>query len=89
MCVCVSVCVCVVSVIVKRPVLPPCVVDGHSRNPQHSHLLSFAMVTEPNRLHYDRFHHHLGGCFLQHRQNTQKEGAVCFAQCCNYCEINK
>ena len=27
------VCVCVVSVIVKRPVLPPCVVDGRSRNP--------------------------------------------------------
>ena len=26
-------CVCVVSVIVKRPVLPPCVVDGRSRNP--------------------------------------------------------
>ena len=25
--------VCVVSVIVKRPVLPPCVVDGRSRNP--------------------------------------------------------
>ena len=26
-------CECVVSVIVKRPVLPPCVVDGRSRNP--------------------------------------------------------
>ena len=26
-------CVCAVSVIVKRPVLPPCVVDGRSRNP--------------------------------------------------------
>ena len=26
-------CVCVVSVIVKRPVLPLCVVDGRSRNP--------------------------------------------------------
>ena len=25
--------VCVVSVIVKHPVLPPCVIDGHSRNP--------------------------------------------------------
>ena len=32
-CVCVCVCVCVISVIVKRPVLPPCVVDGRSRNP--------------------------------------------------------
>ena len=33
-CVCgVCVCVCVVSVIVKRPVLPPCAVDGRSRNP--------------------------------------------------------
>ena len=29
----VCVCVCVVSDIVKRPVLPPCVVDGRSRNP--------------------------------------------------------
>ena len=33
LCVCVCVCVCVVSVIVKRPVLPPYVVDGCSRNP--------------------------------------------------------
>ena len=32
MCVCVCVCVCVVSVVVKRPVLPPCAVDGRSRN---------------------------------------------------------
>ena len=32
-CVCVCACVCVVSVIVKRPVLPPSVVDGRSRNP--------------------------------------------------------
>ena len=38
-CVCVHACVracvhvCVVSVLVKRPVLPPCAVDGHSRNP--------------------------------------------------------
>ena len=31
--VCVCACVCVVSVIVKRPVLPPSVVDGRSRNP--------------------------------------------------------
>ena len=30
---CVHVCVCVVSVIVKRPVLSPSVVDGRSRNP--------------------------------------------------------
>ena len=28
-----AVCVCVVSVIVKRPVFPHCVVDGRSRNP--------------------------------------------------------
>ena len=32
-CVCVCVCVSVVSVIVKRPVLPPCAVYGRSRNP--------------------------------------------------------
>ena len=31
-CVCVCVSVCVVSVFVKRPVLPPCAVDGRSRN---------------------------------------------------------
>ena len=30
---CMRACVCVVSVIVKHPVLPPCAVDGHSRNP--------------------------------------------------------
>ena len=30
---CVRACACVVSVIVKRPVLPPSVVDGRSRNP--------------------------------------------------------
>ena len=30
---CECVCVCVVSVIVRRPVLPPCMVDGRSRNP--------------------------------------------------------
>ena len=34
--VCVCVCVCVFSVSVKRPVLPPCAVDGRSRNPLSS-----------------------------------------------------
>ena len=34
---CVRACVCVVSVIVKRPVLPPCVVDGRARNPLYYH----------------------------------------------------
>ena len=29
---CVCVCVCIVNVIVKRLVLPPCVVDGRSRS---------------------------------------------------------
>ena len=43
MCVCVCVCVCVVSVIVKRPVLPPSVVDGRSRNP----LLIIVINEEP------------------------------------------
>ena len=36
---CVRVCVCVVSVIVKRPMLPPSVVDGRSRNPLYYYLL--------------------------------------------------
>ena len=31
-CVCVCVRVCVLNVIVKRPALPPCAVDGRSRN---------------------------------------------------------
>ena len=44
-CVRACVCVCVVSVIVKRPVLPPCVVDGRSRNPLHHY--------------YYYYHHHL------------------------------
>ena len=35
------VCVCVVSVIVKRPVLPPSAVDGRSRNPLY-YLMNFA-----------------------------------------------
>ena len=37
-CVCVL-CVCVVSVIVKRPVLPPSVVDGRSRNPLYYYYM--------------------------------------------------
>ena len=48
LCVCVCVCVClsqsvsVVSVIVKRPVLPPCVVDGRSRlNPLYYYYYYF------------------------------------------------
>ena len=32
-------CVCVVSVIVKRPVLPPSVVDGRSRNPLYYYYI--------------------------------------------------
>ena len=36
------VCVCVVSVIVKHPVLPPCVVDGCSRNPLHCYYYIIA-----------------------------------------------
>ena len=39
MCVSVCVCLCMVSVTVKRPVLLPCVVDGHSRNPLYYLLL--------------------------------------------------
>ena len=39
--VCVCVYVCVVSVTVKRPVLPPCVVNGRSRNPLLLSLLLF------------------------------------------------
>ena len=38
---CVRACVCVcvvVSVIVKHPVLPPCAVDGRSRNPLYYYL---------------------------------------------------
>ena len=38
-CLCVS--VSVVSDIVKRPVLPPCVVDGRSRNPVYYYYLYY------------------------------------------------
>ena len=44
-CVCVCVCVCVVSVIVKHPVLPPCAVDGRSRNPLYYYLFT-SLLTE-------------------------------------------
>ena len=40
MCVCVCVCVCVVSVIVKRPVLTPSLVDRRSRNPLYYYYYS-------------------------------------------------
>ena len=38
----VSVCVCVVSVIVKRPVLPPCVADGRSHTHTRTHARTHA-----------------------------------------------
>ena len=44
--VCVCVCVCVVSVIVKRPVLPPSVVDGRSRNPLYYYYYWCRICTE-------------------------------------------
>ena len=58
MCVCVCVCaracvrvcahvhVCVVSVMVKRPVLPPRVVDGCSRNPLYYYYYYYYTATE-------------------------------------------
>ena len=36
--------VCVVSIIVKRPVLPPCVVDGRSRNPLYYYYYTVRKV---------------------------------------------
>ena len=42
--VCVCACVCVVSVIVKRPVLPLCVVDGRSRNPLYYYYYYIAGI---------------------------------------------
>ena len=56
-CACVHACVrvCVVGVIVKRPVLPPSVVDGHSRNPLLL-LLLLCMYT------------HTGMCTNKHTQ---------------------
>ena len=50
-CVHVCVCVCVVSVIVKRPVLPPCAVDGRSRNPLY--------------YYYDYYYYYYGLFFRQ------------------------
>ena len=56
-CACVRACVCVlcacvsvVSVIVKRPALPSCTVDGHSRNPLHYYYVTTwaGQATQPN-----------------------------------------
>ena len=44
--VCVCVCVCVVSVIVKRPVLPPSVVDGRSRNPLYYYYYYYKLYKQ-------------------------------------------
>ena len=51
MCVCVCVCVAaaaaaavIVSVIVKHPVLPHCVVDGRSRNPLYYFIIIMKMM---------------------------------------------
>ena len=41
--VCVCVYVCVVSVTVKRPVLPPCVVNGRSRNPYYYYYVGMVL----------------------------------------------
>ena len=46
-CVCVCVRVSVVSVIVKRPVLPLCVVDGRSRNPLYYYYYYSTMKLVP------------------------------------------
>ena len=35
------------SVIVKRPVLPPCVVDGHSRNPLYYYYYYYYFIYSP------------------------------------------
>ena len=45
MCTCVRACVCVISVIVKRPVLPPCAVNGRSRNPLYHYYYYYAVLT--------------------------------------------
>ena len=37
--VCMRACMCVVSVIIKRPVLTPCAVDGCSRNPLYHYYI--------------------------------------------------
>ena len=39
--VCVCVCLSVASVVVKRPALPPCAVDGHSTNPLYYYYMQF------------------------------------------------
>ena len=44
-------CVCVVSVIVKRPVLPPCVVDGRSRNLHYYYYYGTQDFQIPKNLH--------------------------------------
>ena len=52
-CVRARVCVCVVSIIVKRPLLPPSVVDGRSRNPLYYYyyyqLSSVKLASGPHK----------------------------------------
>ena len=48
---CVHVCVCVVNVIVKRPVLPPSVVDGCSRNPLYYYYYFVVCIFSGQKTH--------------------------------------
>ena len=66
-------CVCVVSVIVKRPVLPPSVVDGRSRNPlyhlsYHEQGLSLSIAFTTSLWHSDSWliHPSATGAALEH-----------------------
>ena len=52
-CVCVWV-VCVGSVIVKRPVLPPCVVDGRSRNPLYYYYYDQKKISSQRNTHFSQ-----------------------------------
>ena len=81
----VCVCVCVVSVIVKRPVLPPSVVDGRSRNPLYyyyyyvisGHRLNFQ---DAMTLHNIRIQAELSGwnnIISGYRLNFQDEMTLC------------
>ena len=52
-CVCVCVYVCVVSVIVKRPVLPPSVVEGRARNPLYYYYYYSVYVEGDMNMNFD------------------------------------
>ena len=73
-------CVCVVSVIVKCPVLPPCAVDGCSRNPRYYYYFSLFADFFPQQFSADI-------SFVLDESNfhssLEKYAKFCYRKCCS------